>query len=742
MDSTGSAQVPDSPVNDQPTRSLEERVARLEQSVKKLESTVGDLTSALSRHERVTPPPAATPPPARGTQTKLPPPKFQGSPNLGAEKTQALGRRVGSQFHSETLAGLKNKSAGFWLSRLGIGLLLLGVAFLFKYAVDEGWLTPPIRVVSGLALGLALLIIGVRLEGKRRWFAPVMLGGASATFYITGFAAFQLFDLVSYPVALGFMVWVTSYTFWAAIHSDAPVLAIIGAIGGLGTPLLLYTDSGSVAGLVMYTCLVLVGTSAIYLHRGWLGLLWTTVFGGWSVLGVGLYPVVTDAGTITRTDQWALQLGGVVALLVFWAVPVAREALAAKNPGAWHTPSRATFARMMGVSEDRIPARSVQILALSMPLVTFFFARESWPYDDGLASGVAAALAALLVTVWWRLGESRIDVLIRSMHAVAAALLVAIGLQYAFQNHTLLVTWAVEVLVLHFAARRLNERPLASTAHVFFVVVMGWLATRLLATTDATVILSVRALTNATVIVMAAAASYQLSSEQGKRWYRLAAVFGSVGWCWSELGALPDGMRYVLVAWSAIGCLLLLLARRFADLYYLRSSHVLFGVTGSWLASRLIGGEPSGLAVLNLRAGLHLGVLVGALVGATVLRDREDSLVYRLIAHLLFLAWIWQELSGLQGGHGWVTIAWGLYALVLLLVGLRRDMSVLRKAALATFLAVVVKLFLVDLSQLEPIWRILLFLGFGGLFLVLSYYFSTLWRGRSEQDEEGRPRAR
>ncbi|MEE8412127.1 MAG: DUF2339 domain-containing protein, partial [Acidobacteriota bacterium] len=546
--------MPDSPENDRPTRSLEERVDGLEQLVEKLESTVGDLVCAASRHERVTPAPAATPPPARETQTKLPPPNFQGSPDLGAEKTQVLGRRVGSRFLSETLALLKNKSAGFWLSRLGIGLLLLGVAFLFKYAVDEGWLTPLIRVVLGLVLGLALLIIGVRVKGKRSWFAAVMLGGASATFYITGFAAFQLFDLVSYPVALGFMVGVTSYTFWAAIHSDAPVLAIIGAIGGLGTPFLLYTDSGSVAGLVMYTCLVLVGTSAIYLHRGWLRLLWTTVVGGWSVLAIGLYAVVTDAGTITRTDQWALQIGGAVALLAFWAVPVAREVLAANNPGAWHTPSRATFARMMGVSEDRIPARSIQILALSMPLVTFFFARASWPYGDALASGVAAALAALLVTIWWRLGESRIDVLIRSMHAVAAALLVAIGLQYAFEHHTLLVTWAVEVLVLHLAARRLNERPLALTAHVFFVVVMGWLATRLLVPTDATVILSTRALTNATVIVMVAAASYQLSSEEGKRWYRLAAVFGSVGWCWSELSALPDGARYVLVAWSAIGC--------------------------------------------------------------------------------------------------------------------------------------------------------------------------------------------
>ena len=61
------------------------------------------------------------------------------------------------------------------------------------------------------------------------------------------------------------------------------------------------------------------------------------------------------------------------------------------------------------------------------------------------------------------------------------------------------------------------------------------------------------------------------------------------------------------------------------------------------------------------------------------------------------------------------------------------------------------KLFLVDLARLEAIWRILFFLGFGGLFLVLSYYFQARWKrsgkfadefgdgesGRQQEPEEG-----
>ena len=46
------------------------------------------------------------------------------------------------------------------------------------------------------------------------------------------------------------------------------------------------------------------------------------------------------------------------------------------------------------------------------------------------------------------------------------------------------------------------------------------------------------------------------------------------------------------------------------------------------------------------------------------------------------------------------------------------------------------KLFLVDLAELEVLWRILLFMGFGGLFLFLSYYFQDLWKAQPKSGED------
>ena len=51
----------------------------------------------------------------------------------------------------------------------------------------------------------------------------------------------------------------------------------------------------------------------------------------------------------------------------------------------------------------------------------------------------------------------------------------------------------------------------------------------------------------------------------------------------------------------------------------------------------------------------------------------------------------------------------------------------LRVCGLIALCLVVGKLLLVDVSQLEAVWRVLLFMGFGAIFLVLSYLFPSLW---------------
>ena len=105
------------------------------------------------------------------------------------------------------------------------------------------------------------------------------------------------------------------------------------------------------------------------------------------------------------------------------------------------------------------------------------------------------------------------------------------------------------------------------------------------------------------------------------------------------------------------------------------------------------------------------------------------------MTHSAVLGWVLTEVYSIDGGQGYVTITWGTYAISLLIIGLRRNLNRLVMVAMGTLLLVVGKLFLVDLATVEAIWRILLFLGFGGLFLALSYYFQAMWKRAPEGAE-------
>ena len=175
------------------------------------------------------------------------------------------------------------RSGEWWLNKLGIGLLLFGVALLYLLSVERGWIGPPVRIGFGLTVGATLLVMGLRVYENRRTFAQVLLGGGIGAFYITGFAAFQLYALIPYVVAFTFMVAVTLLAFFLSLRQNRASLSLIAALGGLGTPFILYDGTGVLGGLVLYTCLILAGTGAIYFYKRWVSLLTVSFVGGWMV---------------------------------------------------------------------------------------------------------------------------------------------------------------------------------------------------------------------------------------------------------------------------------------------------------------------------------------------------------------------------------------------------------------------------------------------------------------------------
>ncbi|HEY3378524.1 MAG TPA: DUF2339 domain-containing protein [Armatimonadota bacterium] len=160
---------------------------------------------------------------------------------------------------------------GNLFNRIGAVALVIAVALFLKYAYDSGWIhpNPTVRVCMGALAGMALLWGGAWSNRKALpIFAQGLVGAGIGTLYLSVYAAYGFFQLVPLSIALWGMFVVTLVAFWQALKYDAMVIAILGWIGGVLTPLLLRSDMAFTHGGVNFF------TYLIFLNAGLLALQW------------------------------------------------------------------------------------------------------------------------------------------------------------------------------------------------------------------------------------------------------------------------------------------------------------------------------------------------------------------------------------------------------------------------------------------------------------------------------------
>jgi uncharacterized membrane protein len=72
------------------------------------------------------------------------------------------------------------------------------------------------------------------------------------------------------------------------------------------------------------------------------------------------------------------------------------------------------------------------------------------------------------------------------------------------------------------------------------------------------------------------------------------------------------------------------------------------------------------------------------------------------------------------------SVAWGLYATALIVIGLSRRYAPIRYFGIALFGITILKVFFGDLAQLQQIYRVLSFIGLGLLLLLTSYLYQRM----------------
>ncbi|HEX2078314.1 MAG TPA: DUF2339 domain-containing protein [Longimicrobium sp.] len=563
---------------------------------------------------------------------RLPPPSDEGERRAAAaaaaEAAEPPRRRArdavrdrAREWMPENARGLFSWDGQTWLNRLGIVLLLLGVALLFRYSIEEGWLTPAVRVGFGAAVGAVLTALGLRMDERRR-FGSVLLGGGIATFYITGWAAFVLYRLVGYPVAFAGMVAITAGAFGTALWRGQPALAIVGAFGGLGTPLILGISYATPRGLAFYTSAVLAWTVVPYLRRGWRLVLWTSMAFGWALLASYANAFSAALARPGNARAW-MQAAAVFAWIVLGVLPLLRR-VATTDAARRASPDGRPHERHWR-HREALHWYGVSIVAPAMFVATTALVWRMEAAEWGALGAGAAALYALGAWTLWRRDARLARVLL-----FAAAVLLPAGCLGALQAEALLVALAAQALALHLLAR-------AGAG-----LAIRWLAHR---------------------------------------------------------GSLA---------------------------------------VGAWVLFRLV----ESADVSPRRVAADLAAIGAGFAASYLMRTRREMLTYRIWAHVAVLGWIWRQLAQLEGGQGYATMAWGAWGLGLLLLALRQGWPTAERIAICTLLATVAKLFLVDLERLDPLFRVLLFLGFGAVFLYFSYSLSGGWPSRGDGEPEPRPAGR
>ena len=366
---------------------LEERVRRLEKDVEELREQARAWVSEEMQNEarvETTGEPAA-PTAERPTQREPVTSHFaEATVRRGGGNVRARGPLI--WLFPEGLP-----SATWWVARAGVVLLIVGVSFLLRMGVEQGWLTPAVRVAGGVAVGGALSAFGMLARTSRPAYSQLLVGGGVVAFYLSAFGAWSVWQLVPYVAAFAFCVLTTSFAFAAAVRLNAEWLALLGVMGGYATPFMLLSPDSNVPALVAYSLLLLGGYLMVYVLRGWRSVYGTAIFGIWVILAVsdlGTRTYTTSIEGVLPTDAaWSVSTGALIAWLTILVLTSARRYLLAD--------ARANVSSETGRSGSGVLTEAAATSVA--PLVALFFAWRSWPSEN--LSGVELASLAVAMAL-------------------------------------------------------------------------------------------------------------------------------------------------------------------------------------------------------------------------------------------------------------------------------------------------------------------------------------------------------
>jgi hypothetical protein len=384
---------------------------------------------------------AARPSAAPVTRDVATPPRDSAMPRTGpvpAERRPASPPRLPPRppgprvpaFDWENLIGVK-----LFSGIAGVALVLAAIFFL-RYSIEHGWLQPPVRVLIGIAVAVALLVV-CELKAARRYpvTANALDAAAIAILFATFYAAHALWQLIPAIVTFLLLAVVTALAVLLSIRRGSMFIAVLGLLGGFATPALLSTGENRPIPLFAYLMLLNIGLAWVAYRQTWAVLTWLTLIlttlyqWGWVM-------------QFLRASSVSLAMG---VFLIFPIAAVTGLLLARPRAGAAQSAADHSFERTAALSA-----------ALPLLFAIYLAAVPAYGANASLLFGFLLLLDAGLFVVAAVRGQE----LLHAAGAQATLLVMAVwlGTSYAAPARFSVLGFTAAFVVLYLSAPAIADR--------------------------------------------------------------------------------------------------------------------------------------------------------------------------------------------------------------------------------------------------------------------------------------------
>ena len=645
-------------------------------------------------------------------------------------------------------------------NKIGIAVLVLGIAFFIKYAIDKNWINETGRVIIGFISGSILIGLAHYFRNSYRSFSSVLVGGGLSVFYFSIAFAFHQYHLIGQLTAFIAMVIVSAFAVILSLYYNRQELAILATIGGFITPFLVSTGNENYIALFTYLCILNAGLIALSWFKRWpainiISLFFTVIiFSGWIIRHL----------SFENTEPFPYKDAMLFATL-FYLLFVTMNII------------NSIRLKNKFTSFDFIILLSINFLFYAAGMIILVYWNNE--YSKGLFTLSLGLLNLLLTAAFYRK---------KSVDRNFVSLLMGLGLTFVsltapvqFRGNHIVLFWAAESVLLFFLYQRSKISLLKIASGIVLVamlisLVITWIKVYFTGNEQMPVIINKGFITTLAVSIALFIYHRMIRKEQGEEFIytistsssRKAVLIVAVVILYlsgalelyyqfsNRLPLMPVHAVYLQVYSFAFVFILLPFFKKdtvYPLLKFLLTAFCfglyLINISGNLKVSMslLSGNGNSSLFIAHWIADVFLLWLLYDLIRFFFNKDDERWLEFRtaftwisaagiilLLSIEMYHINMWVNYRNENDWAWWrnlyqkagLSILWSICSFTMMWLGMKHRFRTMRIISLSLFTVTLVKLFVFDIRNIPPGGKIAAFILLGILLLVVSFMYQRL----------------